>query len=205
MTAERPTTPVSAPVAPVKTGAILLTRHGEPALSRRVKLDSDGYRRWWALYEEGGLLAGQTVPARLVDSAGKAVVVCSTRRRSLETARAVRPQGDFTSEPLMIEAPLPPPRLPSFLRFSPRTWGVISRIFWFLGHHQGEESRQEAQRRASQAADRLVDLAEQGRDVLVLAHGYFNAMVGYELKRRGWRLVTDHGFGYWCARRFERN
>ena len=124
LTADSPSTPASTPIAPVKAGAILLTRHGEPALSRRVKLDSDGYRRWWALYEEGGLLAGQSVPARLVDSAGGAVVVCSTRRRSLETARALRPEGDFTPEPLMIEAPLPPPRLPSFLRFSPRTWGV---------------------------------------------------------------------------------
>ncbi len=174
-------------------------------MSRRVKLDSEGYRRWWRLYEEGGLLAGQTAPERLVLAAAEAVVVCSTRPRSLETARALRADGDFTAEPLMIEAPLPPPRLPSFLRFSPRTWGVISRIFWALGHHQGEESRQQAQERARHAAERLIGLAEGGQDVLVLAHGYFNAMVGFELKRQGWRLVTDHGFGYWCARRFERN
>jgi broad specificity phosphatase PhoE len=201
LSADSPATSVPAPPKP---GAILLTRHGEPALSRRVKLDSEGYRRWWALYEEGGLLAGQTVPARLAESAAGAVVISSTRRRSLETARALRGDGEFVSEALMIEAPLPPPRLPSFLRFSPRTWGVISRIFWWLGHSQGEETRQQAQDRARRAADRLIGLAEQGRDVLVLAHGYFNAMVGFELKRRGWRLASDHGFGYWCARRFER-
>ncbi len=29
--------------APVKVGAIVLTRHGEPALSRRVKLTAQGY------------------------------------------------------------------------------------------------------------------------------------------------------------------
>ena len=199
-----PNITATVPISP-RLGAIVLTRHGEPALSRRVKLDSDGYRRWWAMYEEGGLLAGQVPPAPLLESASAAVVVCSTRRRSLETAQAVRRDGAFTPEPLLIEAPLPPPRLPSFLRFSPRAWGVISRISWWLGGHQGEESRPAARVRAGQAADRLIALAQGGRDVLVLAHGYFNAMVGFELKRRGWRLVNDHGYGYWCQRRFERN
>jgi len=192
------------PAAAGRPGAILLTRHGEPALSRRVKLDAEGYRRWWALYEEGGLLGGQTPPPRLLESASSAIVVCSTRRRSLETAQALSP-GAFTPEPVLIEAPLPPPRLPSVFKFSPRTWGVISRLSWWLGHHQGEESRLAAEARARRAADRLIELAQGGQDVLVLAHGYFNAMVGFELKRRGWRLVSDPGYGYWCARRFERN
>jgi broad specificity phosphatase PhoE len=187
-----------------RPGAILLTRHGEPALSRRVKLDSEGYRRWWALYEEGGLLAGQIPPAHLLKAAGAAQVVCSTRRRSVETAQAVRGDGAFTASPLFVEAPLPPPRLPAFLKFRPRTWGVISRLAWWLGHHQGEESRPAAKARARGAAEHLVKMAEGGEDVLLLAHGYFNAMVGFELKRMGWRLVDDPGYAYWSARRFEK-
>ena len=40
--------------------------------------------------------------------------------------------------------------------------------------------------------------------MLVVAHGFFNGMVGVELTRRGWRCVHDRGFKYWSTRRFER-
>jgi len=41
--------------------------------------------------------------------------------------------------------------------------------------------------------------------VLLLAHGYFNHMIGTALKKRGWALVENHGFKYWAVRRFEPN
>ena len=40
--------------------------------------------------------------------------------------------------------------------------------------------------------------------MLVIAHGFFNTMVGRALRRRGWRLVEDQGYRYWSSRRFER-
>ena len=62
----------------------------------------------------------------------------------------------------------------------------------------------EAEVRAAAAAQRLIDEAGLGRDVLVLAHGYFNHMVGRALKAHGWRLVHNQGFKYWSQRRFEK-
>ena len=66
--ARKPTAPTPASEAG-RPGAIVLARHGEPALSRRVRLDSAGYRRWWASYEDGGLLHGQSAPPQLVAAA----------------------------------------------------------------------------------------------------------------------------------------
>lgn len=193
--------------AAVRAGSITLARHGEPALSRRIKLDAAGYRRWWALYEEGGLLQGQTPPEHLTATAQSVdVIVASTRRRSIETAQAVAKGRAFAQDPLFIEAPLPPPNWPGFMRFSPRAWGVIARFWWwFFNHHSGEETRAQAQVRAEEAARQLAAMAESGQDVLVLAHGFFNTMVGLELKELGWRCVRDQGFKYWSTRRFERN
>jgi broad specificity phosphatase PhoE len=184
----------------------LLARHGEPALSRRVKLDSAGYRRWWASYEEGGLLHGQTPPVDLVEAARRAgVVFSSVRRRSLETAHAVIGPEGFRSDPVFVEAPLPPPPWPKFVRLSPRSWGVIARFWWWwFNHHDGQESRAQATERARQAALRLIEAAESGKDVVVLAHGFFNAMIGRELRCLGWRRVSTQGYRYWCAQRFER-
>jgi broad specificity phosphatase PhoE len=201
VSADRPDTPHG--LVPVRPGAILLVRHGEPALSRRVRLDSEGYRRWWALYEEGGLLEGQSPPDHLAELAKAAHVFCSTRKRAQETAGALA--DTFHPDETFIEAPLPPPWLPSFLKLSPRTWGVVSRVAWWLGHHQGQETRPAAQARARAAAALLSERAAEGKDVMLLAHGFFNAMIGGELKRRGWRCVRDEGYRYWSQRRFERN
>ena len=74
----------------VRPGAIVLTRHGEPALSRKCYLTSDQYRDWWARYEVGGLRAGQTPPPELLATAeGAGAIYASTRPRAQETAAAI--------------------------------------------------------------------------------------------------------------------
>jgi broad specificity phosphatase PhoE len=189
-----------------RPGAIVLARHGEPALSRRIRLNAAGYRRWWAAYEDGGILAGQTPPAELLDLARHAdIIFASTRRRAVETAEAVVGGKTFIRDPMFIEAPLPPPPLPGFLKFGPKAWGTIARFTWWFGYHGGEETRAQAQDRATAAAERLAAAALNGADVLLLAHGFFNLMVGLELKRLGWRRRQDRGFKYWATRRFERD
>lgn len=193
------------PSSPFKrrAGGIVLARHGEPALSRKVKLSARQYREWWALYEAGGILDGQTPPRHLMEAARRAgVIYTSTRRRAKETARALIEGREFEHHDVFIEAPLPPPHWPDVLKFSPKTWGVISRISWWLGGHYGEESRPAAQKRAVEAAALLDGVARRGEDVLVVAHGFFNTMIGMELRKRGWRLVKGRGWRYWSTRYF---
>jgi broad specificity phosphatase PhoE len=200
---ETTASPPPAPSSSPPVGSIVLARHGEPALSRRIKLDARAYDRWWAAYEAGGILPGQTPPEELLQIARDAdVIFASTRLRAIETARALG--QPFREDALFVEAPLPAPRTPAFIRLGPKAWGVITRFLWYFGHNAGQESRGEAWVRARRAADRLSGEAEAGRDVLLVAHGWFNGMVGVELTRRGWRCVKDRGFKYWSARRFER-
>jgi len=189
-----------------RPGAITLTRHGEPALSRKCLLSSDQYRDWWARYEVGGLRAGQTPPQGLIDTArGAGAIYASTRRRAQETAAAISAGREVMNDALFIEAPLPPPHFPSWFRLPPKYWGVIARFWWHaFDHHDGQETRLQAEARAEQAAQVLIARAEQGQDVLVLAHGYFNHMVGRRLVADGWRLVTNQGFRYWSQRRYEK-
>ena len=191
--------------APDRPGAVVLARHGEPALSRKTRLTAQGYRGWWELYEAGGLKMDQDIPPSLKTIAEKAgFLIASTRLRSVQTAQALSLGRAFAEDPLFIEAPLPPPDWPGWLKLSPRLWGFVSRVWWwFLNHHDGQESRVEAQLRADEAARQLIDLAATGQDVLVVAHGFFNGMVGQALKRLGWRCTLDQGFRYWSARRFE--
>jgi hypothetical protein len=195
--------PAAQPVAP--TGAIILARHGEPALSRKVKLSAAEYRKFWASYEVLGLLPGQTPPATLMTFVEKCgTLVASTRLRSIESAQALAKGRAFTREAVLIEAPLPPPNWPAWIRLSPRLWGFLARFWWwFFNHHEGQETRLQAEARADEASTMLIEIAEQGEDVVVLAHGFFNFMIGRALRRRGWRLVASEGYKYWSTRRFE--
>lgn len=197
---------VFAKSATARPGAVILVRHGEPDISRQVRLSADEYRVWWGRYETRGLLPGQTPPPGLVETVrGAGVLIASIRPRAIETAGAVCAGRAFVQDPLFVEAPLPPPRWPSWIRLSPRLWGFIARSWWwFLDHHEGGETRAQAEQRADRAAGLLIDRSRDGQDVLVVAHGFFNGMVGEALKRQGWRCTEDQGFKYWRARRFER-
>lgn len=201
-----PATPSVARVAPARPGAIILARHGEPALSRKCLISASQYRDWWARYEVGGLLAGQTPPATLVAAAqGAGAIYASTRLRAQETAAAVAGGREVMVDALFIEAPLPPPKLPEWFRLPPKYWGVVARFWWHVfNHHDGQETRLQAEARAEQAARALIARAATGEDVLVFAHGYFNHMVGARLKADGWRLVHNQGFKYWSQRRYEK-
>lgn len=191
---------------PARPGVITLARHGEPALSRKVRLNAPEYGDWWGRYEEGGLKTGQTPPSALVEIAREAgVIIASTRLRSIETARAVVGDRAFATDPTFIEAPLPPPPWPLWIRMSPKRLGFFARFWWwFFDHHGGQETRKEAEARAGQAADLLIEFATSGQDVLVLAHGFFNWMIADALKARGWAKIVDQGHAYWSIKRFRR-
>jgi broad specificity phosphatase PhoE len=190
---------------PGRAGAIVLARHGEPALSRRVRLSAQQYREFWANYEVLGILPGQTPPAKLAAFVEKAgTLVTSTRLRSIESAERLAPGREFARHDVLVEAPLPPPNWPVWIRLSPRIWGFLARFWWwFFNHHEGQETRKAAERRADEAAAMLIEMAGQGEDVVVLAHGFFNYMIGKALRRRGWRLTLSEGYKYWSTRRFE--
>jgi len=204
--ASRLTAELSEAASARRPGAIVLARHGEPALSRAVKLSARQYREFWDRYEVLGILPGQTPPAALakvVESAG--TLVSSTRLRSVESATALAPGRKFVQHEVLIEAPLPPPPWPDWVRFSPKIWGFLARFWWwFFNHHEGQETRLAAERRADEAAGLLIDYAERGEDVVVLAHGFFNFMIGRALRGRGWKQVASEGYKYWSTRRFER-
>jgi broad specificity phosphatase PhoE len=202
LTAESPHAPRAAGTRP---GAITLARHGEPALSRKVKLSSKEYREFWAQYELMGLLPGQTPPEHLVDFVQDCdVLISSTRLRAVESAQAVGKGKAFTQDEVLIEAPLPPPNWP-LIRLSPKIWGFMARFhWWYFNHHQGEENRRESEARADRAAAKLEVLAEGGQNVVVLAHGFFNVLIDRALRKRGWRRTFREGYKYWSTRRFER-
>ena len=196
------------PPIPAAPGTITLVRHGEPALSRKIRFNARGYGDWWAIYEEGGLHATQTPPANVVEMVKQApVLLVSTRRRSHESMRVLAPGRAYSEHEVFIEAPLPPPPFPSWLHMSPQIWGFVTRFWWwYFNHHKGGETRAQAWKRSDQAAGMLIDLAGKGDAVVLVAHGFFNVMIEKSLIKRGWnRALHEGGYRYWSIRHFEKH
>lgn len=191
------------------SGLIVTARHGRPDVDRTVKITAREYGFWWANYDKTGLAPGQEPPDRLLEIAsGAQVILCSTLPRSIETAdKVVKGAKIVPQDAMFVEAPLPAPPIPSFIRLTPTTWGVISRMFWFIGYApKGCENHFRAQRRVRRVADRLVSEAMQADgDVLLCAHGYLNWMIHRVLVRRGWALVDHQGGNhYWSHRAYRK-
>ncbi len=187
------------------SGRIITARHGRPNLSRDVKITAREYGDWWARYDESGLHPDERPPQGLIEIAASAqTVLSSTLPRAIETARfATGGARVVPTDALYVEAPLPPPPVP-FIKLRPGTWGVVSRIFWFLGYApKGVENHFQTWRRVSTIADRLADHAADG-DVLLCAHGYLNWMISRRMKSIGWRCtVHEGGNHYWSWRIYE--
>lgn len=184
---------------------ILIGRHGKPALSRKVWLSAEGYRQWWRAYDEGGLAEKQKIPRKLLNSVAKIdKIIASPLPRALETAKALAGDKPIETNEIFVEAPLPPPPIPSFIKFRPKIWGFVARCTWYVGMHDGLESHEEAKLRASAAADFLDEQATTHKSLAVFAHGWFNRMMRPYLIAKGYECIEDGGDGHWSYRVYQK-
>lgn len=190
---------------PLRTGTILIVRHGRPILSPRdahPAMKAAEYRAFWTHYDASGLAPDSEPPAALRAMTAKAEkFFASALIRSQDSARAViGPAPPLVIDPVLVEADLPPPTLWG-LRLRPRHWGIVARIAWRLGRAGGMESHAAARKRAMIAARTLTEAAERGHDVALFGHGWFNRMIISALKDKGWRVVRRRGgHSYWSWR-----
>lgn len=138
-----------------------------------------------------------TPPAATFDViTGHDVVVCSHLPRSLESAALLGIGEIAHADPLFAET-----AIPHFDRGTVTLpigiWVVVLRLFWLLGFSRNGEPLSIAKRRAQQAAERLVVLAEGGKHVVLVGHGLFNYMIARALLRKGWAGPTRPGRDFW--------
>jgi len=184
------------------TGAsmrIILVRHGRPAIPTDQRTSHRGFRAYIDAYEAAGLDPESAPPDELQDLVSElAAVYTSDKPRSQDSARALAPNAELIADPLFVEAPLASPRIP-LLRMSVPKWAVMSRILWHAGYHPEIENYRRAKTRAADGADILMARAKEDGVTALVAHGYFNAILGRELRRRGFRKTGSHRARYWNA------
>jgi broad specificity phosphatase PhoE len=178
---------------------IVLVRHGRPAISTRHRTGHLGFSDYIDAYEAAGLDPSSVPPEELQDLAkGLTAVFTSQRARSQESAKAIAPHAELIADPLFEEAPLASPKIP-LIRLGVPAWAVMSRLLWHAGYHPEIENYRRAKQRAKSAADILIFKAQEDGMSALVAHGYFNAMIGRELARRGFKKTGAHRVRFWNA------
>jgi len=178
---------------------IILIRHGRPAIETNPRTSHHGFRSYIDAYEAAGLDPESAPPEELQDLVKELdSVYTSGRPRALDSARALAPQAELIVDALFAEAPLASPRIP-LLRMKVPKWAVMARILWHAGYHPEIENYRRAKHRAAQAADILLKRAREEGVAVLVAHGYFNAMIGRELRRRGFEQSGSHRVRFWNA------
>jgi broad specificity phosphatase PhoE len=182
---------------------VILVRHGRPAISTDRRTSHRGFRDYIDAYEAAGLDPTSVPPEELQDLMKELTAVyTSGRPRSLDSARALAPHAELIADPLFEEAPLASPRIP-LVKLGVPAWAVMSRILWHAGYHPEIENYRRAKVRAKRAADILTIKAQENGTAVLVAHGYFNAMIGRELARRGFRKTGYHRVRFWNAVTYE--
>ena len=178
---------------------IILVRHGRPAISTSHRTSHREFRDYIDAYEAAGLDPDSVPPEELQDLVKElSAVYTSGKPRAQDSARALAPNAELIADPLFVEAPLASPRIP-LLRMKVPTWAVMARILWHAGYHPEIEDYRRSKHRAVRAADILTKRAREEGTAALVAHGYFNLIIGRELRRRGFRKTGSHLVQFWNA------
>lgn len=176
---------------------VVLVRHGQPHIALSPRTGHAGFSDYIDAYEEAGLAPSSLPPEELRDLVRELThVFSSDRPRSRESAQKLAPHAVLTVDPLFAEAPLASPRFP-YLQMEVPKWAVVSRILWHAGFHPRIENPRQARARAAKAADLLVVRAREAGAAALVAHGYFNWMIGRQLRKRGFQRTGTHQARYW--------
>jgi len=176
---------------------IILIRHGQPDIQISPRTSHHEFRVYIDAYEEAGLDPDSVPPEELQDLVGElSAVFTSGRRRAHDSARALAPHAELIADPLFAEAPLASPPIP-MLRMKVPKWAVVARILWHAGYHPEIENYRRAKHRAAAAADVLVARANRDGVTALVAHGYFNLIIGRELRHRGFAKSGTHRARFW--------
>ena len=180
---------------------LTLIRHAPVIVDWGTRLSSSELGEWITDYDAAPI--DTTLPDAAVQELLQYAdyVVASSLRRTHDSLALFGLTPDVT-DPLFDEAPIPSSD-GHLLRLKPNQWLVWYRVLWMAGLLQGDTSFRAVHTRAEQATDRLVALAEEHGDVVLMGHGGINHLIGRVLRKRGWNVEEKGGVKNWGFWRYE--
>ena len=171
---------------------VVLIRHGRSSHVQFGWIDRDGFLRWREAYEAAGIT--DAPPEALLALLNEVTcVIASDTRRTVESARALAPERDVMTSPLLAELELAPPQI-GRLRLPMTGWKLAFAGAWISRavrrialHSPSDEERVEA------AAKLIDEVTEAHGSVAVVTHVWFRRQLIAKLIARGWEKESFKG------------
>ncbi|WP_067839452.1 histidine phosphatase family protein [Amphibacillus sediminis] len=183
---------------------ITLIRHGKSTWIEKKSITCQEFKIWVEKYDSNGVLEEKFYPTETIKKINEAnLILTSDLKRAVTSARLLKPKAPAISDPIFRETELPMPTKKLLgLKLNPNSWSIILRCLWFSGYSRGCESLNDAKIRAEKAAKYLVRYAMEHDRIVLVGHGFFNRLVGNELKKIGWNSKKKTSSKHWQSTTF---
>ena len=179
-------------------GRIFLVRHGKVDIDQSKLIAGRTLSSFVGHYDKAGIVTSMLLPRRVLEIGRTAnLIVCSDRRRALESASLMAPDADILSGAEYREAGLPT-AIRTGIRLRADLWMAVARAAWFFGWAPECETVHNVKARAMQAAVNLLHLASERGSVVFVGHGLLNRYIASCLRREGLvgpRLISTRPWG----------
>lgn len=185
---------------------IILLRHGKPDLTASKKISPHEFIQWIKDYDDAELCKSSLPPETTIEKVkASSLIICSELRRSIDSAKVLKPTQDLIFNAMFNEAGMPSttwhfPKLPT------QIWAIIFRLAWRMGFTAGGEveSFKQTTNRAKIAANELIRYAKSHDEIILVGHGIFNRLLVQQLKKSHWSRIKPLGNDYWSHGIFEK-
>lgn len=182
---------------------IHLVRHGKSEIEYPEKIYANQMSNIISAYDRATIDKSNHPPYELLTALGSInYIVCSDLQRSIDSVAKLGLTPNLIS-PLFREAELSYPDK-AFFALSPYFWSTILRIVWFFGYSNHSETFQDAKKRAHRASLKLINLANENEEVLLVGHGFINRFISRVLKLKGWQGPPYSGKNFWSHASYRR-
>ena len=174
-------------------------RHGEVDLNNSKYLSQSEFYLWLKEYNSSSIKypfhTKEKIETILKDPN---IVICSNLSRSIESVTIFQ-KNPFENNSLFNEAEIPHLAW-DFIKLKPLIWLILSRLAWLLGYSKNCESISSMRKRAKIASQRLIELSEDNKTIVLVGHGIFNRFIKKELILKKWTETqklqhTNWGYG----------
>lgn len=174
---------------------LVLVRHGQPDFNTQKWISVNNVRSSLQQYCDSHVTIRPENDPFLIDSGSAHHFMTSGLTRSQDSLMLCENVQAEVCE-LLNEAELPHPKKLMF----PLPWPCllgICRLGWLLGYRKNAPGLIHDLRRAKAATSLLIERAHEHTNVYIVGHGIMNRLIVRELGKRGWRVETKTGSGYW--------
>jgi len=173
---------------------IVLVRHGQPTVPLKGFYNAAEIKQTVIAYQNS--VIQDVPPQQLYELFNDYYVVCSDLPRSVHSAEKIGFERVNYQDGVFSEA-----ELPHFdqgkIRLPVTVWITLLRLLWLFGFKKNGESFKRAKKRANIAAAKLVTLATEHKNIILIGHGFMNWLIAKELTLLDWNGPASPGKKYW--------